>query len=749
MRFAVRIPESDLLDAIDSYGENIKIGMRITSPNKNGYIEKFADIESFVSDGNYRMYCFVLTGFSNTYNYYNYDFIANGFMELNGVRYYYENPVQRSVSGIATMARSETSTEAFTKAYTDSGSKTFYYDASLSDAACQVIADFADRFEYYAVLNNTSGLKIVIAPNADDYEILAANELRNFFNRASGVSLDIVRDSGDLEFNINSKYLSIGNTYLAATAGIDASSSDLNSQGYIIKTVNGSVFMQGVTSIGSLYAVYGYLAEQFDFAVYSNDEIYIETVSGDDLLVKLNISEEPDFEYRETGYWNLCYNSGSMDNFAKRSKISTYGDPEISFMSVEGAEYHNTFAYLPYDTYGSEHSGWYYKKSGTPKQLCFTAHGDSEELALMKQTVVDKMIATIQANPNLNRISFTYEDNTSWCTCGYCGDLKEAHGGFDGVEYVLFANDVAKAVKTWCDANGRTVDIVIWSYYSNEDAPVKLSGGKYVAYDSDLELSDNLYIFWAPISAIYSVSFESAGNEKYLLQLRQWSEYSDGRIYAWLYNCSFGDYMCYFDSFTSMQANYQLLESYGCKYIFDQGCYDLSCGTGFANLKVYLQAQLQWNVDANFADLLNDYFNNYFKDAAVPMRTLFNSLSATFFDLYSKGSIDGKLNNQFMDHLQTSYFTDSGWFDLLDAAFDAIEKYENTDSELYEKLYNRILAESISIRYMYQANYYDATYSGMTKKAYRQQLKADMLALNFDRYMEGTPSSELFDDWGV
>ena len=147
IRFGIKILESEMAELISQYGEDFAIGMRITSPQKSGYVEKYAVLDKYLVDGDYRIYYFVLSGFSDVYDYYTYDFTANGFVELNGERYYYDNPATRSISKIAASLRNENNINDFTYQYTDTEGRTYYYLSDYDDEICEIIATLANKLQ--------------------------------------------------------------------------------------------------------------------------------------------------------------------------------------------------------------------------------------------------------------------------------------------------------------------------------------------------------------------------------------------------------------------------------------------------------------------------------------------------------------------------------------------------------------------------------------------------------------------------
>ena len=113
------------------------------------------------------------------------------------------------------------------------------------------------------VNNGNSNYSIFIAENAKDELIsFAVNELRQNFYKATGLFLDVKTDA-EVSYTESTQVLSIGENALLQQAGVTFDKSELGAAGYVVQTKGKSVFMVGGANEGSIYAVYGWLKEQF------------------------------------------------------------------------------------------------------------------------------------------------------------------------------------------------------------------------------------------------------------------------------------------------------------------------------------------------------------------------------------------------------------------------------------------------------------------------------------------------------
>ena len=578
--------------------------------------------------------------------------------------------------------------------------------------------------------------KIVIADDAEYNERLASEELTNFLKQATDATVPVVLDS-EVSYSDSAKFFVLGNTDFSSYAKADTSS--LDQQGYVLKTVGQNMFVLGADSYGVLYGVYDLLKVLIDFEVYRYDEI---TVTEKSLLKlpDLNMSDAPDVAWREPTYgsvWDV--QAGTRMRFQRKI-----------WMTQNANFVHNTFGeYLPPSTYMSAHPNWY---SDNQSQLCYTAHGNEEDLLAMQEIVLSRMkdLVTIYFSKGDYRslLSFTHEDTRAWCGCKSCGALKEQYGT-DAGAVVRFINPVAEQLQAWLEETypGHPVYITIFAYYATENAPVKEVDGTYVAIDETVIPEDNVMILYAPITADYYNSFNGKSNSGYKTTMDKWASISKNMGF-WLYQANFQNYMLWFDTFNSIQENYQLLKDNGAIYFFDQGRHNAGSLTGFDDLKVYLNSKLMWNVDADINQLTQAFFDNYFKDASKPMMEYYQSYrSWSNYIMTNLGAVGNIYATAEKRHLPLNVL--QGWLEKINEAYAAIEPLKKSNETLYEKLENRITQESMAIRY-HLIELHSASFDTATLLQMKLSFKEDVKRLGFMYSCEwATFDSDVFPKWGV
>lgn len=472
------------------------------------------------------------------------------------------------------------------------------------------------------VVNNTSDYKILIPSEVNSNVSFAALELQGFLQEACKVKLPIIKDSS---YDINGKYFSLGNTALAKMQNFtDNTLNNLSSQGFRIVTASDDIYIYGATpsaDAGVLYGVYAYLEQEFNYEFFYDDVYTLN--QKDELPLRLyNIKDVPDFEERIAG-WGYQIDD---DTTGRRLRYMKYNDVT---MPTNQSYYHNCFEYLPKETYLDEHPEWY---TAAGKQLCYTAGGNAESLALMQQLVIDKIIEEFskEAYKDKTSIVFAMTDNHDPCTCSACKSLK-TNTGADSGAVVLFCNAVAEKVeavlKEKNDPRADSFNIVFYAYFEYLPAPNDTytdENGQTV----DMKVNKHVVPYFAPLHAEFTKAFNCPENRSYTEAMAQWNKLAD-KCFIWAYGVYFNNFLLPYDNFSSLQDTYQYFRSIGAKQIFTQDAnaqYGVS--TGFSLLKGYLESKLAWDVHTDIAAATERFFKAMYGSESEALMEVYEEVRA-------------------------------------------------------------------------------------------------------------------------
>ena len=585
------------------------------------------------------------------------------------------------------------------------------------------------------VENGVTAYKIIAPDGGDLNENTAVSEFTYFMKRATGADFDTASAT---QYNENDKFIVIGKNAYATSAGIEYDRNELKSTGTRIVTKGNSVFIGGAETKGTLNAVYEFLSRTVGFEIYTKDVIVINE-SATVPLYAYDITEVPDFEFRQLGY-------GSVNNDELYFSRMRGDHAEQVFATVKTSLWHNSFEIVDKNTYG-ENLDWY---SNDGKQLCYTAHGIKAEYDAMVETASGILFNALMASKKSNGVGFMHEDNSAWCGCEKCSAIKTEYGA-DSATAIMFVNDLAEATNAKLRAAGDEREITYWlfAYLATTNAPVKKTAdGAYVSAGDAVDMRKNkLGIVYAPILMDYTKTMEDVSNVAYADIIKQWGALTDD-VFFWGYDTVFSNYFAFQNTFGSIQTNLQTAANNNVSTVMLQGQYDTRNGTCFTNFKVYLTAKLEWDVNENYDKLFNDFFDNYFKAASETMKQLFRLHTTHFawfaneYNVFCQGANDTVVAKYYPKGTVNTFMA------LIEQAYKDIEGLRSSDPVMYEKLYDRITLESLAYRYMlislYSSNYLDSELDAM-----KTSFRSDCGMLGMTNYKEHSTIDGLWASWGM
>ena len=525
------------------------------------------------------------------------------------------------------------------------------------------------------VRGGTSYYRIVLPSDATELEELAASEMEYFFEMATDIVLKTIRDD-EVSYSPDSQFIVLGGgNRIAETAQMSVGEGATSASGYTIRTKDKSVFILGKGDFGTLYGVYGFLNEVFGYEIFAEDEILIEQNVREKKLPVMDITDTPDIPYRQANTGVLQENELLM----RRFRANSYSDV---FLLAESLFVHNFQIWVPLAE-STAHPLWFSVNEDAPgQQLCL-----SRDVEGLKEYVVARMVEELEKNTRVSYLTFTQTDNGGWCECEEC-TAKKAKYGTDAAVYVQFTNLVAREVTQIMKEKGdpRDIQFGIFAYQSTEPAPVTTDeNGNYVPIDETVRPDDNVFIFIAPGDADYFRELEDPANEMYYENIEKWTAITKS-VFMWTYKHFVLDYLTPFYSFRSMQPNYQYMKEKNTIYLFDQGQHNQNVVTDWGPLKNYLEMNLMWDVDADMEALIDRFFENYFKQAADPMRELFEEYRLFMeYQIATDQSVRGVCYpglEPWQSRIDLQRGTLLGWLGKIEEALEAIEDVKISDHDL-------------------------------------------------------------------
>ncbi len=622
-----------------------------------------------------------------------------------------------------------------------------------------------ERANEYLVQDGATEYKILLPSLAglikQPYAKKAADELVLFFKQATGITLDChFEDEGTAsKLEAGQKYISIGHTELFADKEIEVDAVLLRSSGYRIVTKDDHIFLFGYGDVANAYAVYGFLDILFNYEYFATDCWTIDEGVTEVKMRDFNVTDVPDSPYRDC-YWDYV-SADTENNTALR-----FREEDVSFNMPVGDKhyvdtngvvqegirrgYHNTNEIIP-TTAATTQAEWL---SINGDQLCYTARGDdvkydgltSQIASVLEQSLVEYPVAEY---PDYKLFTLTIEDTGGLCTCESCLEASALYGAPVGAAMVL-CNDVMEKVDAWMELpeneayKREDFFLMFFAYGGFVQAPAHYDETKkeYVVNHPDLELRDDVGVFYAASNINYKVSIYDESNDAARENALAWFDISPA-MYYWLYQVNFTFYPAMLDTFDHFDSEgYQFYMSGSPMAVLNQAAFNQTNVTAFDGLKIYLESKLLWDCTLDSDKLIDDWFEAMFGKAADAMRKLYREEKAHMNALYDQLGVRDVADIVGHNIGKMEYFPVavlSRWLDIIDEAHEINRAaYATSDPETYERNKRHIDCEMVSPAYIL-LNFYDQEQLGEQFVTVAQYLKANYEHLK--GYRQGQSSS--------
>ena len=610
--------------------------------------------------------------------------------------------------------------------------------AIFATCLCGIFGVFSNEEQKYIVHQAESEYKIVISQNAKSVEKAAGQELQHFFKEATGIELPIVTDDG---LTAGGKYFSVGETSLVANE-VRTSITGIKSQGYVLKTVGDTIYAIGGSAEGTLYGVYRFLKEAFNYEYYFTEMYSLNTGIGDLPLTVYDIKAEPDIGAMSTPSIGFI-----MHNSTNRQRFMCISSSSWCIPANGSTEVHNLFRITPIELY-EEHPKWF---SDNKQTGCFTAHGDTTEYQALLEHYFNVAVKGMKIS-SAETFLVSQPDNCGFCGCAGCTKLKETVGGNSGI-LVNFCNDLSRKLLSWFQTEEgrpykRDLKVLFLAYQACASAP-----------SGNITCDDNVGVFIAFDSYRSSYSFEEDSHNKSLYNIVQAWKAKTKNFVFWVYDCNMNQYFYPYDTSAYKQDFYRLMKEVGTVVINDQSQTQNHNATAWGNLKSYISTKLRWDVNADVEKLTVNFFKVCYKDAWQTMYGVYSQVKAHWAYLKYKEStgelldknndlrsIFGNLNN-------TDYWSRTmveSWIAQFEKAFEEIKPLATTDKETYDKVYSLIAVEMASPIFILLKNY-RSEFSSIEYAALGQRFKDYVNAAGIEFYADGMTSNmaDLYETLGI
>ncbi len=585
----------------------------------------------------------------------------------------------------------------------------------------------------------------------------ASQELQKYFKEATGTRL----------FKSAYKNADSANGYvivLGVQPALDKDF-DLDSLGesdYVIKKDGKVIYIYGKTGYGVINGVYALLGQLFEFELFYEDTYKITarknfTLTPDEVT---EVQSDLTFDYIWSGLGELKpteENSYSQDYAYQMGFVTDY---YIGYNNV-----HNATTLL--EEYRASHPEWFYSESGKNYgQIYLSAENFATGEGTLVTTVAQKIFDMLKADTTYEReiaLLFSAMDEDIWPHgTGYANSdaLFNKYGTY-AAENIIFMNAVAKVLDAMMTADplGRTIQLELLCYNKTLVAP-ELSG----LSDADkaaimLYQGTNISVvpMIAPVEGNRYLAFTDSRNKvknpatgeidsgsKTIAEVIEgWQALVDGGdMHMWWYASDGFDFFVMMDTITNMQANYQFAAEHGITIMYNQSQGNNAVAPDWSRLKIYVQSQLQKDVNCDIDAIIDKWMDAYFGAGAESMKTLLSAQKTWYVNFF--GAVFKENEGHYTaggfaysDDMAKWHFTESPkkptfsfldstkntmlvtWMGYIDSAKAAINADTSLTDEQKAELCNRVDLESLTIRYTLIEVFGTKTYDQSTSEFYQ------------------------------
>ncbi|MBQ8429546.1 MAG: DUF4838 domain-containing protein, partial [Clostridia bacterium] len=585
----------------------------------------------------------------------------------------------------------------------------------LADMAVNCIGELVVQAKNLAE-NGETQYAIVLPTNADATLTLAKDELVSFFAEATGATLSVV---SDIAYDTYGAYISIGDTQTFANSGVEMG--EMNSQGYHLQTVNNTIYINANSSVGCLYGVYGLLGELFGYEQYSEDTYALNTLSLVELPA-LNKTESPDIAMRMRSNGALINNTEYANRMGMAMGELDYLYRVGDYTNNGGAGWtvwHNAFEILPPSYWKGQGKTNWFSDDGT--QLCYTAHGNTDDYNAMVAQIAAIMQQTLESSqitnyPDAVYYTLTSEDTETSCTCSACQSAKATYGSNAGA-VIKLCNDVQATVAEWMNNNTaykRDITLLFFAYNAYVDAPTA----------GTIEMREDVGVMYAVSNYVnYYYDINADENASFRKQFDAWADLAainDSDFTIWTYTKNFKMYMLRADvygenAFFNKNA-YQYFANAGVDFWFNQGAANgTSTLSTFEKLNGYIDSQMMWDSTQSVTTLTNNWFTAMYGAGAESMKSLYTAQNAKAREVYGTTKL-GIPSVEFEKSNAKEILTEdvlNTWFGYIDSAKSAVNADANLTDTEKAKMIEHINEEWISVKFLYIYLYYSSIADGL------------------------------------
>jgi hypothetical protein len=440
--------------------------------------------------------------------------------------------------------------------------------------------------------SGTTDYVIVVADDAAPPVRRAANDLGKYLAEVSGADFPIVSDDTEM----HSHELVVGEN--RHTEALDVSVDGFGLEEFVVRSCSEHIVVAGGNPRGTLYAAYQ-LLDDIGVRWYTRSVTHVPQTTRL-VIPQYDLRTKPHLEYREPFFQEGFEAEWAAHNRVNTSHASLGKEHGGKVAYGQHAFVHTFDTLVPIAEHFKVHPEYFSlidgKRTDDHTQLCLT---NPEVLRLS----IEGVRRWIRDEPEATIFTVSQNDWLNPCQCDNCSAIDEREGSHAG-SMLWFVNQVAEAIED--EAPHVAIDTLAYQYTRKPPKTIRPR--------------PNVIVRLCSIECCFAHTLESCPvNTSFVEDVRGWSEFCD-RLYVWDYVTNFMSYLLPWPNFNVLGPNVRFYARYNVVGLFEQGSYSSGGGGELAELRAYTLARLLWNPEINERDVMNEFIDGVYGQAADHVR---------------------------------------------------------------------------------------------------------------------------------
>lgn len=484
------------------------------------------------------------------------------------------------------------------------------------------------------VNNGRTDYRIMIPQAANLAEKYAAEQLQKYIHAVSGVSLELTTQH-------EGTVISVGKTELFESMNIDMNPKTFNYDGFIIKSIDKNIVIQGANNRGIVYGVNEFIESILGVKFLAPNVNYIPKKDRIE-IEELDKKEIPEFRYRLFYDGGVFFDQVDPEYAVHRRMFNDFlkERPEYGYepeWCKKLPSLHNIFHYISFEKYKDEHPEFfasYTDPMPLVDDVCYlNGLNDDGTVDAGKEISVFKIVLQslkeyILQDSKAKFFCICLNDGAKHCLCERCQKAIKKYGSFSAI-YILFMNAISREIELWQKEIGleRDINLQFYIYSHTYEAPMDKDSDGNVFHE--LRLRDNVFgMYCTFVNSAYGIT-DKRQTVPSCKNLAQWSKFGKN-LMVWEYNACFDSYLTYFPHLSFMKENYCYYKNFS-PYILSQSDYTMF-NSWTSLVRSYVASKLFWNLELDTYALAEEFIEYYHGEFAPYLKEFFYN----FEHLYTK-----------------------------------------------------------------------------------------------------------------